>query len=160
MKWLSIPTFFTGLTLFGRLTAQRHAGTGITGILKSYVLTMLVLTTLLGCRKDDPAPVQESISGVFEGKYGNGTKTPDFFWGFEIKPGGVINELNSAGEKIGDGIWTKSGDKFLATYHNDTPYNATYSLKAVYSTSEHTLTGTWGFGNNDSDGGTFRLTRK
>jgi hypothetical protein len=128
--------------------------------LKSYALTVLVLVTLLGCQKDDPAPVSESIAGIFEGKYGNGTKTPDFFWRFEIGAGGVIKELNSGGEKIGDGIWTKSGDNFLSTYHNDTPYNATYSLKAVYNNAERTLTGTWGYGNNDFDGGTFKLTKK
>lgn len=128
--------------------------------LKICALTALMFAALLGCKKDDPAPVTESIAGRWEGKYGNGTKTPDWFWSFEISPGGVIDELNSSGDKIGDGIWTLSGDKFLSTYHNDFPYNATYSLKATYNSSEKTLTGTWGFRNNDSDGGTFKLTKK
>lgn len=128
--------------------------------LKICALTALMLAPLWSCQKNDPAPATESISGIWEGKYGNGTKTPDWFWSFKIDPNGVIHELNSTGDKIGDGIWTQSGDKFLSTYHNDSPYNATYSLKATYNTSERTLTGTWGFGNNDSDGGTFKLAKK
>jgi hypothetical protein len=128
--------------------------------LRIYALSALVFAILFGCQKDEPKPITESISGVWEGKYGNGTKTPDFYWSFRIHANGVVDELNNAGDKIGDGIWTKSGDNFLSTYHNDTPYNATYSLKATYNTSEATLTGTWGYGNNDSDGGTFKLTQK
>ena len=125
------------------------------------LFAFFLLAALISCKENDPAPtISKSIDGVWEGKYGNGTKTPDWFWSFEIDPDGVIHELNSGGEKIGKGIWTKTATNFVSTYHNDRPYNATYSLKATYNESEGTLKGTWGYGNNETDGGTFSLSKK
>ncbi|MCF0060616.1 hypothetical protein MUK70_15335 [Dyadobacter chenwenxiniae] len=128
-----------------------------------YSLLLLALMAIAACSNDDDDAVQPaptSVEGTWEGKYGNGTKVPDWFMGFEIDPNGVIHELNEDGKKIGKGVWTISGDQFLSTYHNDIPYNSNYSLKATFIKSQGTLKGTWGFGNKDTDGGTFELVRK
>ena len=126
-----------------------------------YLLALLALTLLKACNSSDPVPTTpETVSGIWEGKYGNGTKTPEFFWGFKIEANGTINELNSAGEQTGEGIWTKVGDKFISTYHDEIPYNATYSLRGSFNLSDGTMKGTWGFINNETNGGTFELTKK
>jgi hypothetical protein len=130
-------------------------------LLKIHSLLLFSILLLFGCKDNDPAlPSASPVEGIWEGKYGNGSKTPDWYMGFQIDADGVIHELNEGGTKIGKGVWTITGDQFVSTYHNALPYDANYSLRATLTESGSILKGTWGFKNNDSDGGTFELTRK
>jgi len=124
------------------------------------LLVLFVLSAFTGCKDNDPSPITDSFEGTWIGKYGNGSKVPDWFWSFEIDPNGVIHELDNGGKKIGKGMWTKAGNEFKSTYHNDEPYDATYSMKAIVNEEDGTLKGTWGFENNEADGGTFVLNKK
>ncbi|HET9053169.1 MAG TPA: hypothetical protein VFM90_03295, partial [Cyclobacteriaceae bacterium] len=58
------------------------------------IMIMLASATLLACKKDKaPSASNAAIEGKWSGKYGFDTETPTIFYGFNIKPGGVLEEF-------------------------------------------------------------------
>jgi hypothetical protein len=99
------------------------------------------------------------MAGNWVGKYGNGSASPSFYYAFVIKSNGTLEEINQLGVKIGEGIWTISGNKFVATLHYLANPSGGFSVDATLNEGKNNLTGTWGYGNNVSDGGSFYMNK-
>lgn len=134
--------------------------------IKMLAPVLIVVSTLFtACKKDgtDPAPTPTStdkIEGVWQGKYGFGNETPGVTYIFNIKPGGVIEELNTAGNSKGSGTWTLNGTTFTAQYQWKAPYNTIFKVSATFTKSTSNLSGTWGYDNSATDGGKWTMTKK
>ena len=131
-------------------------------LLKIVFLFALGLGVFTSCKKDkDPVTVPSSqFSGKYEGKYGTGNNTPIVFFSFNIKQNGTLEELDETGQIIGTGIWTLDGNIFEASSHYVSPATNVFALIASYDASSKKLAGTWGYGDNDKDGGKWNMTKK
>jgi hypothetical protein len=131
---------------------------------KLSLLALLIVPTLfVACKKDSgsPAPVPtNSIEGVWQGKYGYGNEAPSISYIFNIKPGGVIEELNASGNSKGSGTWTLVGTTFTAKYQWKAPLLTIFSVTSTFDKSTSKLTGLWGYDNNNSNGGKWTMTKK
>ena len=132
-------------------------------LLKIAVLSLLCASAFTACKKDkDNGTITNTsdIAGNWVGKYGNGSDVPNIYYAFIIKSNGTLDEVNKYGVKIGEGTWTISGNKFLATAHYLANPSGGFSVNATLSGDKINLTGTWGYGNNASDGGTFYMHKQ
>jgi hypothetical protein len=132
--------------------------------MKFSVMALTMAITFFSCKKDSDSVAKNTptpgIEGKWIGKYGFGNETPGIFYSFNIKPGGVIEELNKSGYSKGSGTWNLNGTTFTATYQWGAPYYSFYSVSATYNEATHKLTGTWGYDNSATDGGLWEQTKQ
>jgi hypothetical protein len=121
------------------------------------LFTALTVIGLASCKKDKADP-QYSIEGRWVGTYLNEASGNSFFYSFNIKPGGVIEELNSSGQKIGQGTWELEHDILTAGYTWTS--GSKYSIIAAFYKKEGKLLGDWGYGNSATNGGTWQMTKE
>lgn len=113
------------------------------------------------CKKDkDPINIPASmIEGAYKGKYGTGSNNPSSFYSFNLKTNGILEEVNNTGTVVGTGTWSISGETFKAKYLTTLPA-ASYSVKATFDVATDKLTGTWGYGNSETDGGKWFMEKQ
>ena len=75
---------------------------------------------------------------------------------FNIKAGGTIEELNSSGQKIGQGTWEIENDILTANYQ--WPSGSKYSVIGAFYKDQGKLLGDWGYGSSATNGGTWQMT--
>jgi hypothetical protein len=127
--------------------------------LKFAVVALLLSTAIFSCSKDKDddfkAPAgNTSIEGKYVGKYGYGNEEPSISYILNVKPGGIIEELNTSGvSKCVSGNWNLTGNTFKAKYQWKAPLNSIFSIAATFDPSTGKLTGTWGYGDNATNGG-------
>ncbi len=127
-------------------------------ISKIILIGVLVLTGLTSCSKDnDEVKKQATIEGVWVGTYINDASGNSFYYSFNIKPGGIIEELNSSGQKIGQGTWEIDNNILTANY--EWPGGNEFSVIAAFNKGEGKLLGDWGYGNSATNGGTWQMTK-
>lgn len=129
---------------------------------KYLVVSLLIGTAFFSfssCKKNSDN-INHPLEGKWVGSYGFGNETPHAFFSFNIKPGGVIEELSQSGESKGDGTWSINGTTFSATYQWDAPLNTIYSVVAVYDASKGKLTGSWGYNSSSTNGGFWEQSRQ
>ncbi|MEI9943673.1 MAG: hypothetical protein WDN26_05575 [Chitinophagaceae bacterium] len=130
-------------------------------ILTTAFIALFVSATLFSCKKDkDATPANVAVEGKWEGTYINSASGNSFFFSFNFKSGGVMEEIDSNGEKIGEGTWTFENNILMAKYHWLPPYSSSYSVIAAYYKNTGKLLGDWGYGNSNNDGGTWQMTKK
>lgn len=129
--------------------------------LKIIFLYIIGVSLFTSCEKDkDTANIPPSaVQGTYKGKYGTGNNSPSSFYSLNIKSNGVLEELSSGGAVLGVGSWTISGNTFKGTYLTVLPA-AGYSVKATLDLATNRLTGTWGYGSSDSDGGKWFMIKE
>lgn len=128
-----------------------------------WILTSLFgLFLLTSCKKDKAEvniPAAE-VAGVYLGKYGTGSNTPSSFYSFSIYADGTMQEINSNGQVVGTGTWTINGNVFRASYHYLFPLTAYFVATGTYDATSKKITGTWGYGSSESDGGKWHMTKQ
>jgi hypothetical protein len=125
------------------------------------ILSLLFVPVLFtACKKETTQTTTKTIEGTWKGKYGFGNETPTVFFSFNIKPGGVIEELNSSGASKGSGTWTQTNSTFTAHYQWKAPLNTIFSVTAFYDKDNGKLDGFWGYGNEDDNGGEWTMTKQ
>jgi hypothetical protein len=129
--------------------------------LKLFSLVLLTSVVFLACKKDEVSSKSpsKSIEGVWVGQYGFGDDTPNIYYALNVKPGGVIEEINKTGQSKGSGTWTLVGNTFTAKYKWTILGQSTYSVHATLDPATGKLAGTWGYDNNPSDGGLFEISK-
>jgi hypothetical protein len=101
------------------------------------------------------AGTNRSLIGRWIGTWGSGSQdTPNYF-SFLFNQNNVFQLLDASGAVIANGNYTLSGTGFSATY--------TYTAGGTYSVSGSQdaagiLNGSWGSGNNTSNGGKWKMT--
>jgi len=131
-------------------------------ILKTAVLALLLAAGFAACKKDHDKSSNSNpaMEGVYAGKFGYGSDTPDEDFKFAIKANGVFQELSvNNGNPTGQGTYTVNGNTFTATYKMLwAPYNE-YSVSGTFNQSIGKIVGTWGYDKNPSDGGKIDMTK-
>ena len=123
---------------------------------------LVAITAIIGfasCSKDKADTAQNtSIEGRWVGTYVNNASGNTFYYSFNIKPGGVIEELNQSGQKLGAGTWELQNDILSAEYIWTS--GSKYSVLAAFNKSQGKLLGDWGYGNSATNGGTWQMTKQ
>ena len=135
--------------------------TNATKFLRLMTIMLFAGLTFVSCNKDnDVKPPVLSVEGFYAGKYGFGNDTPDTEQKYNIKAGGVFQEIGvNSGNVVGEGVWQMNGNTLTATYTIVwSPYNK-YSVSATFDPATGKLTGTWGSDNNATDGGKIEMTK-
>ena len=132
--------------------------------LKFFIVTLLVSTAFFSCKKDNnddfKTPSNTAIEGKWVGKYGYQNDAPTIYYCLNVKPGGVIEELNSSGESKGSGTWTLNGNTFTAKYQWKAPLNTIFSVVASFDPATGKLSGTWGWNDNATTGGKWEQSKQ
>jgi hypothetical protein len=128
-------------------------------LVKFAMITLFLSTAVLACNKekhDPPAPV---IEGKFVGAYGFASDIPSIFYSLNFKPGGVIEELDDAGQVKGTGTFQVNGNILTAKYVWAS--GTDFSIRATYNQSvQELVNGTWGWDNSYTDGGTWSMQKQ
>jgi len=128
-------------------------------ISKIILFAAVALTGFISCKKDKDAVSnkQATIEGVWVGTYVNNASGNSFFYSFNIKPGGIIEELNSSGQKLGQGTWELENNILSAHYQWNS--SSKYSVLCAFYKDQGKLLGDWSYGNSSTDGGTWQMTK-
>ncbi|HVF81635.1 MAG TPA: hypothetical protein VM884_06860 [Flavisolibacter sp.] len=130
--------------------------------LKIFFFFALITNVFLACKKDKPDVVlsKAEVAGIYEGKFGTGANNPSSFYSFNLKEDGTMVELGNTGAVKGTGTWTLKGNTVTATHKYTFPANAFFISTGTYEAGERKITGTWGYGSSDNDGGKWYMTKK
>lgn len=120
-----------------------------------------IMTVLSLCKKYQPNYASSlALQGTYAGKYGYENEHPSVFYSFILKANGILEEINPAGQVIGKGSWSVNGNKVYGIYYYEIPFNAFYSVVADMNLHNKQFSGTWGYGKNESNGGTWIMAKK
>jgi len=123
------------------------------------LVAAVALTGFISCKKDkdDVSSKQTTIEGVWVGTYVNNASGNSFFYSFNIKPGGIIEEINPSGQKIGQGTWELEND--ILSAHYQWTSGSKYSVIGAFYKEQGKLLGDWGYGTSATNGGTWQMTK-
>lgn len=128
--------------------------------MKKFLLVLLVAISFVACKKDN-ASAAASIEGKWVGKFGNGENKPASFYSFNIKPGGIIQELNQNGEATGEGEWQLDSNNILfATYSTFPPNVKVYTVMGAFNAAQGKIAGNWGYDDSATDGGLWEMSKQ
>ena len=132
-----------------------------TKFLRLMTIVLFAGLTFVSCKKDnDVEPAALPVEGQYAGKYGFGNDVPGDDQKYNIKAGGVFQEIGvNSGAVVGQGTWKMNGNTLTATYTIVWSPFSTYSISATFDPATGKLTGTWGYDNNTSDGGKIDMTK-
>ena len=132
-----------------------------TKFLRLMTIVLFAGITFVSCKKDnDVKPAALPVEGQYSGKYGFGDDEPGDDQKYNIKAGGVFQEIGvNSGAVVGQGTWKMNGNTLTATYAIVWSPFSTYSISATFDPATGKLTGTWGYDNNSSDGGKIDMTK-
>ena len=123
------------------------------------LIAAVAITGLASCSKDkNDGRKQTTIEGVWVGSYGNDASGNSYYFSLNIKAGGIIDELNSSGQKIGQGTWEIGNDILVAHYQRSG--GSKYSVLAGFYKDQGKLLGNWGYGDSATNGGIWQMTKK
>jgi len=130
-------------------------------ISKIILIALVASTGFIACKKDkvEKQTKQTTIEGRWVGTYVNEASGNSFYYSFNIKPAGVIEELNAAGEKLGQGTW-KLENNILSAKYSWSGGGSGFSVLAAFSKEEGKLLGDWGYGNSATNGGTWQMHKQ
>lgn len=127
-------------------------------ISKIILIALVALTGFASCKKDKVEAKATSIEGRWVGTYVNDASGNSFYYSFNIKPGGIIEELNSSGQKLGQGTWEFENN--ILTAHYSWTSGSKYSVIAAFYKEDGKLLGDWGYGDNTTNGGTWVMHKQ
>ena len=135
--------------------------TNATKFLKFMTIMLFSGLTFVSCKKDDvEKPAALAVEGAYFGKYGFGNDAPSEDQKYNIKAGGVFQEIGTnSGTVVGEGTWQMNGNVLTATYTIVWAPFSKYSISATFDPATGKLTGTWGNDNNVSDGGKIDMVK-
>jgi len=130
--------------------------------LKTLMAALVVATTFMSCSKDDDPAPSNPYAGNYKGKYGNDNDVPGWYYYNQLKSNGTVYEEggNELSPNKGNGTWSINGTTFTSkvTYYQGS--SLTYSMTGTYDPVLKKITGTWGYDNSNTDGGTFYLVKQ
>lgn len=121
----------------------------------------MAMAALMSCKKDHDEIKKTTIEGRWEGTYINDASGNSFYYSFNIKPDGVIEEINASGEKIGEGTWEIDSNNIFSAHYKWIPPTG-HSNYAVIGALYHEtgkLLGNWGYGSSTTNGGTWEMQK-
>lgn len=126
-------------------------------ISKIILIALIAATGFVSCKKDKVEKQTTAIEGRWVGTYVNEASGNSFYYSFNIKPGGIIEELNAAGQKLGQGTWELDNNILSANYSWTS--GSQYSVIAAFYKEDGKLLGDWGYGDSATNGGTWTMQK-
>jgi hypothetical protein len=128
---------------------------------KFSTIAFVLLTTFTACSKSNNSTPAAAggIEGIWSGTYDHLGATTKYYYSFNIKAGGIIEELSGNGTKKASGTWKLEGNTLIAEYTNVPPSTSKYAVLATFDKNKMKLSGTWGYGSSDYDGGYWTMTK-
>lgn len=126
-------------------------------IMKSIIVAVLLVTTIVSCKKDNTS--SSSFAGIYQGKWGDVNQTPTGFIKFDFKSNGTLTRLNEQGQIIANGTWQLSGINFECTYTH-TSNGQVHKIAGLYTDFDGAIMGTWGYSPSKTNGGTIELEKQ
>jgi hypothetical protein len=125
-------------------------------------IAFVAVTMMLAvaCSKNSDKPVSANIEGTWVGKYGTGNNKPGSFFSFNIKAGGVIEEIDVNGLVKGKGTWKLENNILSASYTWLPPSSTKFGVLGAFDASKGQILGNWGYGASVTDGGLWEMTKK
>ncbi len=124
---------------------------------KGVAAVLLVSTFFASCTKEKSTVLPVKIEGTWEGKFGYGPDQKEYLYALHIRPGGILERMDSSGNVTGSGVWEMSDKIFSGIYNTN---GSIFSLLAAFDDRQGKLMGNWGYGNNASNGGTWEMVKK
>ncbi len=132
--------------------------------MKRTILALLLAVatmSVISCKKKDTPPPVYPIQGLWIGKYGSGTATPNNGYSMVVESSGnvtVADGDNISTSPKATGTWTLTGSTFKATY-TYSGGGSTFSMQATWTNDGKMASGTWGPGTTPTGGGTWYMNR-
>ncbi|MEO6231631.1 MAG: hypothetical protein ABJB11_11450 [Ferruginibacter sp.] len=126
--------------------------------IKCFAAVMIFATFLASCKKDKEVTTSTSITGKWTGTFGAPDAIEDPI-GFNIKPNGVLETLDYAGVKNGEGTWQLNGATFTAHFIMGIPGPLTFSYIGTVETPVK-MSGAYGFNNSQTNGGFWQVGKQ
>lgn len=126
-------------------------------ISKMILALLIAVLPFISCSKDNDDDKEHTIEGRWVGTYFNATSNSTYYFSFDIKNGGAIQEINSAGDVVGTGQWELNNNILEA--HYTWTGGGDFSVVAAFDKHAGRLLGDWGFGNSTTNGGTWEMTK-
>lgn len=121
------------------------------------ILSLALFTlSFTACKKDkdDKGFVME---GIWEGKIGTGPAIPNSQYAIRLKPGGVIERINSGGTASATGTWQLNNKTFTALY-TFTSGGTVVTLTGTFNEGLARISGTWV--NDGGEEGSWHVTKE
>jgi hypothetical protein len=128
--------------------------------ISKFILALFSLALFASCNKDNDDDVPSTgIEGRWVGTYVNDASGNTFYYSFNIKSNGVIEEINSSNQVVGTGTWqlNTSTNVFMAKYAWSNGQD--FSVIAAYDKNAKKLIGDWGYDDSNTDGGSWEMTK-
>lgn len=127
-------------------------------VLKFAIITLFLSAAAMSCNKEKNDPPAPAIEGRFVGVYGFDSDVPSIYYSLNFKPGGVIEELDDAGQLKGTGTYQVNGN--ILTAHYTWATGTEFSIRATYNEAQGELmNGTWGWNDSFTNGGTWSMEK-
>jgi hypothetical protein len=120
---------------------------------------LAAITTFAACEKDKDDKTPVAIEGRWIGTYVNAASGNTFYFSFDIKPGGIIEEINNAGQKVGEGTWELDPATNVLMANYTWTNGQEFSIIAAFDKQNGRLLGDWGYDNSNTNGGTWEMTK-
>ena len=131
-------------------------------LLQSGFVLLLAVFTFAACSKSNSQPpaTNQSIQGVWVGKFGTDNNNPTAFFSYNFKSGGVLEELTDNGQVKGTGTW-KLENNIVSGYTINVlaPVGNKYSMIGAFNASQGKILGNWGYGSSSTNGGLWEMTK-
>lgn len=122
---------------------------------KQILAALLVAAALFSACSKDAA---DGMAGTWEGKWGGGSETPQYFLKFTLTDNGQLQRLDEENHVIATGTWTLDGIEFECSYtHSD---GQTHRIGGLYTDFDGTIIGTWGYHPSKANGGEIELKKQ
>jgi len=115
--------------------------------LKLVLFVLFLAGSFAACKKDNVAP-PFTIEGKWEGKLGTAPASPNSYFGIQVKPGGVLERLNSSGNVSATGTWQLAGNQFTGTYTFSS--GTIVEINATVDKGQNKLSGNWENSGNET----------
>jgi hypothetical protein len=127
--------------------------------ISKFFLALFSLVLFASCSKDNDDDKSTGIEGRWVGTYVNDASGNTFYYSFNIKGNGVIEEVNSANQVVGTGSWQLDNATNVFTAKYAWPGGSDFSIIAAYDKNAKRLVGDWGYDNSNTDGGSWEMTK-
>ncbi|MBC7902969.1 MAG: hypothetical protein H7Y27_06085 [Gemmatimonadaceae bacterium] len=128
---------------------------------KAIITGLVLLISFASCSKSKeqkPGPAA-TIEGVWTGKFSVLSDPYNGQFSFRFKAGGILERLDANGTKIGDGTWEFYNDNKSITGKYSVIGGSSFAIIANFDKANSKLTGTWGTGTSDYNGGYWYMNK-
>lgn len=130
-------------------------------LMKSFAVVMIFIALFTSCKKDtdEVGTPSSAITGKWTGTFNApGAPIRDSI-SLNIKPNGILETLNMAGVKNGEGNWQLNKATFTAHFTMGSPVPLTFSFIGTVETTAK-ISGAYGFNNSQTNGGFWRIEKQ